>query len=240
MSHHRAERNRVIGLRLVLTLVALALGSPAYAVDGVVEINHAKALAGEVTTGDLAGYPVTISEPGSYRLTSDLVVTSGIDGIDIDADNVTVDLNGFTIFGSGEVGLNDGIAVGVQDNTEVRNGTIRGFLRHGIFSLVGTRTRVIDVRAISNFGSGIQLEGIGFVDGCVALDNSLWGIRAGESSLVINSLVRGNNSHGLALSTSAGFRSNIATENNGGNANPQTSGGSEIGTNICGTNTTCP
>ncbi len=132
----------IISLTLAaITIVGLA--APVYAVDGVIEINHAKALAGGVTTGDGANYPVSINEPGSYRLTSDLVVTSGIDGVDIGADNVTLDLNGFTIFGSGEVGLNDGISIIASDNVEVRNGTVRGFSRHGVFSLTGTRSRAI-------------------------------------------------------------------------------------------------
>jgi len=45
---------------------------PAGAVDGVIEINQAKAKAGAVTAGDTPGFPVTISAAGSYRLTGDL------------------------------------------------------------------------------------------------------------------------------------------------------------------------
>ncbi len=218
----------------------LGLGSPARAVDGVIEINHARALAGGITASDGPGYPVGISEPGSYRLTSDLVVTAGIDGVVIGADNVTLDLGGFSIFGSGEVGLNDGVFVGSADNVEIRNGTVRGFLRHGVFSLVGTRVRVIGLRVVGNNFMGMNLEGTALVDGCVALDNGLFGIRARQGSLVINSVARGNADVGLALSTSTGYRSNVLTDNNGGNANPQVSGGIEIGANVCGNNTTCP
>ncbi len=225
---------------LLAGLTALLLAAPAHAVDGVIEINQAKALVGGITAGDGPNYPVVINEPGSYRLTSDLVVTPGIDGVDIGADNVTLDLNGFTIFGSGEVGLNDGISIIASDNAEVRNGTVRGFLRHGIFSLTGTRSRAIGVRAIGNNANGLNFEGTAFVDGCVALDNGIFGIRVGAGSLVINSVARSNTDVGLALSSPSGFRSNVLTENNGGNANPQTGGGSEIGTNVCGNNTTCP
>ncbi len=228
---------------LLAGLTALLLAAPAHAVDGVIEINQAKALVGGITAGDGPNYPVSINEPGSYRLTSDLVVTSGIDGVEINADNVTLDLNGFTIFGSGEVGLNDGISINASDNVEVRNGTVRGFLRHGVFSLTGTRSRVIGVRAIGNNANGLNLEGTALVDGCVALDNGIFGIRVGAGSLVINSVARSNADLGLALSSPSGFRSNVATENNGGNANPQIDGGIgaiEIGTNVCGLNTTCP
>ena len=218
----------------------VGLGSPVHAVDGVIEINQAKALVGGITAGDGPNYPVRINEPGSYRLTSDLVVSSGIDGVEINADNVTLDLNGFTIFGSGEVGLNDGISIIASDNAEVRNGTVRGFLRHGVFSLTGTRSRALGVRAIGNNANGLNLEGTALVDGCVALDNGIFGIRVGAGSLVINSVARSNTDIGLALSSPSGYRSNVLTENNGGNANPQTGGGIEIGTNVCGLNTTCP
>src|SRR5260370_6407387 len=44
----------------------------------------------------ISSAPFTISAPGSYYLTKDLSVTTG-NGITISADNVTLDLNGFTI-----------------------------------------------------------------------------------------------------------------------------------------------
>ncbi len=75
-------------------LAALVLASPAYAVDGVIEINHARALAGGVTATDTAGYPVTIDASGSYRLTGDLVVpdenTTAV-RVESSADHVALD-----------------------------------------------------------------------------------------------------------------------------------------------------
>ena len=66
---------------LLTTLVCgawLASPAPALAVDGVIEINQARALAGGVTPGDTAGFPVSLNDSGSYRLTSDLVPPPGI------------------------------------------------------------------------------------------------------------------------------------------------------------------
>src|SRR5262245_52284714 len=83
----------VCGL-LVLTVVAIT--SPALAVDGVIEINHAAAIAGGVTPGDGPGYPVTISQPGSYRLTGPLSPSS-VSAIRITASDVTLDLNEFRV-----------------------------------------------------------------------------------------------------------------------------------------------
>ena len=84
----------VLSLMLVLAPAATAL-----AADGVVEINQACALAG-CFAGDAAGFPVSITSSGSYVLTSDLA-PGATDAISIPADDVTVDLNGFTIAGTG-------------------------------------------------------------------------------------------------------------------------------------------
>ncbi|MFG0256565.1 MAG: right-handed parallel beta-helix repeat-containing protein [Phycisphaerales bacterium JB043] len=43
--------------------------------------------------------PFTITQPGTYRLTSNLTGVAGQHGIVIDTDNVTIDLNGFTLVG---------------------------------------------------------------------------------------------------------------------------------------------
>jgi hypothetical protein len=70
----------------------------AAAVDGVIEINQAAALAGGVTPGDAPGFPVSLNAPGSYRLTAGLVVPDGATtGIRIDSSEVAIDLNGFSI-----------------------------------------------------------------------------------------------------------------------------------------------
>ena len=70
-THSYRSSRRVAGISAAFIL---ALGSSARAVDGVVEINQAKALAGGVTAGDTAGFPATISQSGSYRLTGNLTV----------------------------------------------------------------------------------------------------------------------------------------------------------------------
>lgn len=52
--------------------------------------------------GDAPGFPVTISQPGSYRLSGNLTVPDlNITAIHITADHVTLDLNGFSIIGPG-------------------------------------------------------------------------------------------------------------------------------------------
>jgi len=125
-----------LGLAFTLTLFA-PLG--ANAVDGVIEINHVAALAGGITPGDTAGYPVTIDTHGSYRLTGDLLpATSGVRGIEVLSGPVTIDLNGFAIIGPGIcVGINPscsgtlltvGIEVIANQSVRIQNGTLTGLL----------------------------------------------------------------------------------------------------------------
>src|SRR5947208_13936545 len=83
-----------------IVMLAIFTALPMYAVDGVVLINQSAALAGNVTPGDTPGFPVTISVSGSYRLSGNLTVPdANTTAIQITADDVTIDLNGFAIAG---------------------------------------------------------------------------------------------------------------------------------------------
>ena len=74
-------------------LITMALAATcAFAVDGVVLINDA-------TVKAAGGYPYRITQAGSYRLSGNLTVDQQTTAIVIDHDNVTLDLNGFTIGG---------------------------------------------------------------------------------------------------------------------------------------------
>jgi hypothetical protein len=96
----------------------------AFAVDGVVLINQSTVTAA-------GGFPYTISVEGSYKLSGNLVVPVGVNGINITASHVTLDLNGFSITGSPAdssffIGINANSG-GTQQAITVRNGSISGF-----------------------------------------------------------------------------------------------------------------
>ena len=148
-------------LRLAAAAALLAAGGTACA---QATITHDKALAGSVTPGDTAGYPITISQPGSYKLMSNLVVPYGQRGIEIAASGVSLDLNGFNIIGAGscsqdyntrvvscvssaETAINIGSA-GV--GTVVRNGGIKGF-NTGIYAS-GATLEDLTISQIGNEG----------------------------------------------------------------------------------------
>ena len=50
------------------------VSSVALAVDGVILIDQNRALAGNVTPGDTPGLPVSITQPGSYKLSGNLTL----------------------------------------------------------------------------------------------------------------------------------------------------------------------
>lgn len=122
---------------IITPAILTALTVPLYAVDGVVLINQSTALAGNVTPGDAPGFPVTISVTGSYKLSGNLTVPdANTTAIQITADDVTIDLNGFSILGptvcSGvpvtscsPMGSGAGI-LSQKSNITLSNGKIRG------------------------------------------------------------------------------------------------------------------
>lgn len=252
---------------LALALLAL-IGDAAIAVDGVALIDQNKALAGGVTPGDAAGFPVTITQPGSYRLSGNLTVpdanTSAI-VIAPDVVGVTIDLNGFAIIGPTVCGgfplacSPSGIGNGVYSSNgragSVRNGTVIGMGGTGV-SLGGSGSSVENISATSNGGHGIYL-GLGTATHNRVIKNQLNGILAsnalvtqsfasqnggagigGNDSLFTQNTLVANGGVGIAASNSA-FSNNQFSSNNGGSTNPQFMGRTAIGPNGCDGNI-CP
>lgn len=191
---------------LAACAILTALALPSYAVDGIVLINQNVALAGNVTPGDGPGFPVTIAAPGSYKLSGNLTVPdANTTAIEISADNVTLDLNGFSIIGpavcSGApvtscsptgtgIGINTGAAFGVA----ILNGVIRGM---GSFAVeTGETVRIKEIRALSNGAGGI-LNINGSVESCHVLSNGgTFGIQATDA---IGNIVNFNAGDGIVV-----------------------------------------
>jgi hypothetical protein len=128
----------------VIAVAALVASGAARAGDGRVEISQSRALAGNVTPGDTPGFPVDLFTPGSYVLTSDLVVPNATTGgiVVWTPGSVTIDLAGFALRGpvtctgygstlsctSGfGIGINGASAVSEPAPLIVKNGRIEGF-----------------------------------------------------------------------------------------------------------------
>jgi hypothetical protein len=164
--------------------------------DGVVSIDQARAIAGGVTPGDTPGFPVTIDRPGSYRLTSNLINTeaAGANAIAIIVDNVTLDLNGFSILGSDGATFNDGVFASDVSNLTVANGIVHGMVMNGL--RLGNNSRVYKVQAIENNGLGIHVGNWSLVSNSIAELNG-GGIVAGDGSSVQGNVVQNNKGQGI-------------------------------------------
>jgi hypothetical protein len=211
---------------LALFGVLIAVPPPSYAVDGVVLINQSAALAGNVAPGDAPGFPVTINVPGSYRLSGNLTVPdANTTAIEITADNVTIDLNGFSIIGptvcSGlpvtscsPTGPGLGIVSSTKSNIAILNGKIQGMGSTGI-ALSGSNNRVEKVHVIGNGGHGIFALIGSSVMWCTATNNFGDGIDLDRGGVGINNVARGNRGDGIASAGSITFSGNTATDNGG-------------------------
>ena len=207
-----------------LILVAFVVCVPAlWAADGVIEINQAAVEAN-------GGFPYVIREPGSYILTGNLTVPDeNTTAIQVQADDVTLDLNGFAIQCSDSDGAScdqpstsdngDGVTgfLVTEDfrfeifvNTVVRNGTIRGMGGDGVELRSGF---VEGVQALGNKRSGI-LVGEGAVTDCLAENNFQTGIVIGTGVATIN-VARLNRGDGIEVREGGVARNNVS-ESNGG------------------------
>jgi hypothetical protein len=215
---------RGVGRFVALLLPAIAAAEP-----GVIEVNQARALAGGVSAGDAPDFPVTLSEPGIYRLTGNLTAPAvNVGAIAITSSDVTLDLGGFALLGLAQctgasLGITcavpasaDGIAStsGSVTNVLVRNGSVRGF-RIGV-AIAGDSARVENLRALRNSGSGIAIGGgAAQVTSCTANLNNGEGIDVGLDARVEQSQAVGNAGDGINASFNALLRGNVANFNGG-------------------------
>jgi parallel beta-helix repeat protein len=108
-----------------------------------------------------ATYPITISISGSYYLITNLSVTSG-DAIDITANDVTLDLNGFTISSSFSSAGGSGAAINLANSSGNADVTIVNGHISGPNSVSGFNTGIASSGNPSNIRvSGVSLAGIG-------------------------------------------------------------------------------
>ncbi|MFT7773669.1 right-handed parallel beta-helix repeat-containing protein [Roseateles sp.] len=191
-----------------------------------VTIDQGKALAGNVTPGDAPGFPITISQPGSYKLTSNLTVPAGADGIVVAADGVSLDLNGYTLSstwtcaarGAALTGCPTGAGSGISNAIKnapsrmtLRNGTVSGFGWNGV--VAGAALQIDNLRVIGNGGDGVLVidSGSGKYDPDMAhgiINNAVFSMNRGRGVALGNvipvvvrgSVAVGNGSHGFEMS----------------------------------------
>jgi hypothetical protein len=160
-------------LGLWTVVVAILLSGGAAWGDEVYVIAGGRGVGTRITS-----VPYEIKNPGFYYLGTNLTYSGSGNAININADDVTLDLMGFSLTFAGTPVIldNNGIYImGSKGNVEIRNGTVRGFDR-GIYKTGGRSTRIINIRAIDNLTQGICLNSnANLVQGCF-LENNGGGI----------------------------------------------------------------
>jgi hypothetical protein len=122
----------------------------------------------EAACTNISAVPYTITAPGTYCLTSSLTtnITQGA-AIEIQADNVTVDLSGYTLDGVGGTTLAYGIHSLNRRAITVRNGTVAGYYLGVLIdatSLDLSSGHLVEKMLVRNCTyTGVQMEGVGMI-----------------------------------------------------------------------------
>jgi len=177
-----------IQLALWALLFMVAIPISAYGADGQIKIAQ--------TAGTT--FPIQINEPGSYVLTSNLSVAAAyVNAININADNVTLDLNGHCIYGPG---TGRGIYAVNRYNITIKNGIVRGFYDgiylYNDYDHEGAGHRIEGIQASNNGHDGIYAL-YSTVTNCTANNNGSFGISAFNST-VTNCTANNNGSFGIS------------------------------------------
>jgi hypothetical protein len=209
-------------LRPVLALIGTILASSARAVDGVREINQACASGSGCFAGDGAGFPVQIGTAGSYRLTSNLTPpnqNTSVIVIALNAEGVSIDLNGFAIRGTNTTrpcsapGSGRGVSSSARA-TVVSNGHVRGMGSTGV-ELTNVSARVENVIVEQNCGDGILVGNASLVIEAISRFNTSQGINAGATSQILGSVADQNGANGIYAQNGASLVTNCTANANG-------------------------
>jgi hypothetical protein len=152
---------------------------------------------------NVPSFPIVISQPGSYKLMSNLNVPAGVNGIVINVKGVTIDMNGYSITGpvtcSGQLtsftcssppnhAVYGVLTVFGGEGVRLHNGTIKGF---GVGASLGDRAVAEDLLVTENASVGLFMGASTLVKNVRAHMNRSVGILVGDFGKVSDSVVQG-------------------------------------------------
>jgi len=173
-------------LKQILVLVALSSSAQAYAVS-----------CGDYITRDI-----------TLKANLNCSVSTGYNAINVVANNITIDLNGFTL--SGDSGL-AGIAIYEHENLTVKNGIVIGFWA----GVNATRSNKLTINNVNfqNVGVGITSQGS---NNAVIRDNKF--IQTRSRAISLSASFKGYSTNHNTISNNEFFRANSAITICGGTA----------------------
>lgn len=221
-------------------LFALAIALAAPVVHAQTVINQAAALAGGVTPGDAPGFPVTISVPGSYKLTGNLTSPAGQPNslIHVTAADATIDLNGYTVQGVNTCTVNNpgrgnsctaGAAPPLvyfnAPRGVLRNGNVVGSEGAGVQMSVGLSVAnpgavIEDLLVANNRGTGVSMVVVGStLRNVTSAANAGAGFIVSGDSTLEDLVALYNNDDGVRTASRVVAHDIVAANNTGNGAN---------------------
>jgi parallel beta-helix repeat protein len=154
------------------------------------------------TPGD-ASDAFIISQPGSYYFGGNIAISTGVTGILVQASNVTIDLNGFSLTSST---ANSGPGIKVLSGNHhitIRHGAISGWTQSGI-SVLAVSNEISDdlfenLHVSGSGSTGLNAGSSSLVRNCICNSNGNAGIIVGANSLVIDCMANSNFVAGIVL-----------------------------------------
>ena len=155
-----------------------------------------------------------ITNSGSYFLTTNLFGVSGKGGVGIYTNNVTLDLNGYSLLGASAGSAGVTVFSGTT-NVIVRNGLISGWTGLGVNCLAYNGI-LQNLSITGNGGSGVLLQNVCQVKNCTSSGNQDNGIQINANGCLVSGNVCNQNNQGN-ISSDAGIwvgAANTRIENN--------------------------
>jgi len=261
-----AKREEQMKIQVLFALLSSALAivlsgaliCTAYAQGGQAREIGLPAMGGSSDTSVKASIqvqlPIQITEPGNYRLNTNLVGITPNTVISIESSDVTLDLNGFSISGGGPGILGSGHNIAIS-NGSITSGDGDAIRLSGLSSFpfpplncsierlrIGGRDGIVLRTTDETEGTNcivknntVNVARVGIsCSGCLVSGNAVTaGIRAidaSNSSLVLGNRVSGGQA--LFLDDTTGYAENVLRG--------EVIGGVQIGENLCITSKICP
>lgn len=149
----------------------------------------------------ISSLPYIISTPGSYFLTRSLLASTG-SGITVSANDVTIDLMGFTLAGTALTTTDGILSSGAVRSITIENGNVNDWGGNGINLVSATLIGIDGVNLTQNGVTGMDVGANARVTNCsvVTYNPGVVAIRVGGSSVVSDCSTQG---YGTGIATSA-------------------------------------